>query len=325
MTRPLDRLPKAHLHLHLEGAMRPRTLVDLAASAGVPVPETRGYGSFTAFAGLYLAACEVLRTWEDLRRLVREVVEDAAAAGAVWVEPQTYPNRYGDRLGPGAEVADVIVDEGTRTAARLGIGFGLILSGDRSLAPEDAYDLAGVAAERAGRGVVGFGLANDEALWPPAPFRPAFDRAREAGLMSVPHAGELAGPESVRGALDELGAVRLGHGVRAIEDPRLVRELAERGTVLDVCPTSNVMLSVVPSIAEHPLPRLLEAGVRCSLNADDPLLFGPGLLEEYDLVRAELGLDDAALAGIARASIAGSAAPQDLKAGALADVDAWLG
>lgn len=324
MNRSLVALPKAHLHVHLEGAMRPSTLVDLASSAGVPVPEIRGYGSFTAFAGLYVAACQVLRTWDDLRRLVREVVEDAAAAGALWIEPQTYPNRYTDRLGTGADVADVILDEGRATAQRLGIGFGLILSGDRSLPPEDCYDLAGVAAERAGYGVVGFGLANDEAQWPAGPFKPAFDRVAEAGLLSVPHAGELAGPQSVRAALDELGAVRLGHGVRAIEDRDLVRRIAREGIVLDVCPTSNVMLSVVPSIEEHPLPRLIEAGVRCSLNADDPLLFGPGLLEEYELVRSELGLDDAALASIALASVEGSGAPPHVKAQGVAGIDAWL-
>ena len=141
-----------------------------------------------------------------------------------------------------------------------------------------------------------FGLANDEAIGPPEPYAEAFAIAKDAGLLSAPHAGELAGPESVWGALDTLAPDRLQHGVRAIEDPELVKRLADSDIVLDVCPTSNLLLSVYPSLAEHPLPRLLEAGIQCSLNGDDPLLFGPGLLEEYELARSEMGLDDAALA-----------------------------
>ncbi|MDQ1509464.1 MAG: adenosine deaminase, partial [Actinomycetota bacterium] len=144
------------------------------------------------------------------------------------------------------------------------------------------------------------------------------------GLLSVPHAGELAGPESVIGALDALGADRIEHGVRAIEDPALVRRLADSDVCLDVCPTSNVLLSVVPSIEDHPLPALLDAGVRCSLNADDPLLFGPNLLEEYEVVRARLGLDDEALAGIARTSLEASGAPDLIKARARSAIDAWM-
>jgi adenosine deaminase len=172
--------------------------------------------------------------------------------------------------------------------------------------------------------VVSFGLANDEAIGPPEPFAEAFKIAKDAGLLSVPHAGELAGPESIRGALHTLEADRLQHGVRAVEDPELVQHLADSGIVLDVCPTSNLLLSVYPSIEEHALLELLDAGVQCSINADDPLLFGPGMLEEYELVRRALALDDEIMAAIARASIEGSGAPDALKASARRAIDAWL-
>jgi adenosine deaminase len=324
MVRDLALLPKAHLHVHLEGAMRPATLAEIAAGYGIEVPKIRGYGSFAAFSGLYRAAEAVLRTEEDLRRVVREVVEDAATDGAVYLEPQMYPGRYGDRLGPPDAVLDLVIDEGLRTAARLGIGFGLMLSCDRNSDPADAEAMAPLAAERAGAGMVSFGLAADEAMFPPEPFAKAFAIAREAGLISAPHAGEHGGPASVIGALDALGAQRIAHGVRAVESPDLVRRIAEEGVCLDVCPTSNLMLSVVPDLASHPLPLLIEAGVRCSLNGDDPLLFGPGLLDEYRLVRTELGLDDAAMAWLARCSIEDSGADATLKAQAVTDVEAWL-
>jgi adenosine deaminase len=322
--RDLTLLPKAHLHVHLEGAMRPATLADIAAGYGIEVPATRGYGSFAAFSELYRAAEAVLQTEPDVRRVVREVVEDAAADGAVYIEPQMYPGRYAHRLGSSGDVLDLIIDEGRTTAGRLGIGFGLQLSADRNSPPADAEAMARLAAERAGAGMVSFGLAADEASYPPEPFAKAFAIAREAGLISAPHAGEHGGPASVIGALDALGAQRIAHGVRAVESPELVRRLAAEGICLDVCPTSNLMLSVVPTLAEHPLAALIEAGVPCSLNGDDPLLFGPGLLDEYQLARDQLGLDDLALAGLARCSIVHSGADPYLKARGLAGIDAWL-
>jgi adenosine deaminase len=304
--------------------MRPSTLAELAAVAGIPVPEIRGYGSFTAFADTYLAACAVLRTPEDFERLVYEVIEDSVVGGAVWVEPSFYAPHHRDRFGADEDIVDMVLDAAAKAAARLDVGVGIMLAADRTVDPEIAVAQARIAAARTDRGVVSFGLANDEAIGPPEPFAEAFAIARDAGLLSVPHAGELAGPESVRGALTTLVPDRLQHGVRAIEDPDLVRQLADSDIVLDVCPTSNLLLSVYPSIADHPLPRLLEAGVQCSLNADDPLLFGPGMLEEYELVRRELALDDEAFAAIARASIDGSGAPEQLKKSASAAIDEWL-
>jgi adenosine deaminase len=303
--------------------MRPETLAELAGAAGVEVPPIRGYGTFAAFAGLYLAAGTVLTTPDAMRRLVREVVEDAANDGAVWVEPAFYAPYHRDRLGPPDAVMELVLDAAAGAARDFGIGVGIIATANRIFDPADAVEQARLGARHAGAGVVGFGLANDETDWPPEPFASAFAIARDAGRLSVPHAGELAGPSSVVGALDALGADRIQHGVRAVEDPQLVQRLADSPVCLDVCPTSNLMLAVCESIEQHPLPALLDAGVACSVNADDSLLFGQGLLDEYELVRSGLGLDDAALAGIARTSIDASAAPEDLKARARAGIDGW--
>jgi len=322
--RDLATLPKAHLHLHLEGAMRPETLAELADQAGIPVPEVRGYGSFGAFADMYVAACDVLRSMDDLRRLVDEVVEDAALAGAVWVEPATYLPQHNDRLGPDEAVLEVLLDELAASGERHGIAAGLLVAADRTLDPRVALAQARIAVRYADEGVVAFGLHNDEVGFPPEPFADAFAVARKGGLLSAPHGGELEGPAWVAGALESLGADRIQHGIRVVEDPELLARLADTDVCLDVCPTSNVMLGVVPTVAEHPLPTLLDAGVTCSLNADDPLLFGPGLLEEYELVRAELGLDDGRLAAIARSSILASGADDAVKADATRAVDAWL-
>nr|WP_218886534.1 adenosine deaminase [Kineococcus aurantiacus] len=317
-------MPKAHLHLHLEGAMRPQTLAEFAAHAGEVVPPVRGYTSFPQFVEMYDGAVGLVRTRDQLARVVREVVQDAAASGAVWLEAQANPMFYVPQFGTPEEVTTFLLETGRAEADRLGIGFGLMLVAIRNLPPAQAEELAVLAAGFAGRGVVSFGLAADEALFPPAPFEKAFAIAREAGLVSAPHAGELLGPESVVDALDLLGARRVQHGVRAVEDPELVRRLAAEGTVLDVCPTSNVALWVVPEIGAHPLPALLEAGVRCSINGDDPLLFGPGLLEEYETARTSLGLSDEQLAAVAKASLEGSGAPAAFVREQVAAVDAWL-
>jgi adenosine deaminase len=324
MTRDLRTLPKAHLHVHLEGAMRPSTLTALAADAGIPVPETRGYGSFSAFADMYVAACEVLQTPDDLARLVHEVVEDAAGAGAVWVEPSIYLPHHRERIGSDELVLEVLLDAAAAAGEQFGIGVGVMVAADRTVDPADAVEQAHVAVAHRDRGVVAFGLANDETIGPPEWFAEAFAIARDAGLLSTPHAGELAGPESVLAALEHLGADRIQHGVRAIEDPDLVRRVADAGVCFDVCPTSNLLLSVVPSLDAHPLAALLDAGIPCSLNGDDPLLFGTNLLEEYEVARDLLGLDDAALAAVAAHSVDASGAPDSVKQAARAAIRTWL-
>lgn len=322
--RDLAALPKGHLHLHLEGAMRPSTREELAARTAEPVPTTRGAGRSSALADLRRAVGAVLQSDDDLRRLVDEVVADAATAGAVWVEPTVYAPAHRDRLGPPEHVLEVILDQLARSGARHGIGTGLVVSADRTLDPADAVDQARLAVRHAAEGVVSFGLSDDEVGYPPELFADAHAIARDGGLLSTPHPGEREGPEGVRGALVALGADRIPHGVRAVEDPAVVELVVDAGVCLDVCSTSDLLLGVVPSLDAHPLPALLDAGIPCSLNADDPLLLGPGLLDEYERARTDLGLDDDALAGIARASITHSGAPDACKTAALARIDAWL-
>ncbi len=322
--RSLVALPKAHVHLHFEGAMRPGTLAELCDRQGRPVPATGGaMGTFAVFQDVYDAARSSLATSEDMTRLVHEIVEDARGDGAVWVEIGV---NVWDHVGLGtpAEVLELLAVAGEQAAAKNDVGVGWMATADRTRSPEIAVRQAHLAAEFAERGVVAFGLANDESASPPELFTEAFGVAREAGLLRTPHAGEHRGPEAVRAAVDELGADRVQHGVRAVEDPAVVDLLVGAQVCLDVCPTSNVSLSVVPDLRSHPLRRLIQAGVPCSINADDPLLFGPGLLDEYGLCRDVLGCSDDELASCARASVAHSGAPRTLKEGAVSAIDRWL-
>jgi adenosine deaminase len=325
MTRDLDLLPKAHLHLHLEGGIRPSTLGDLARSHGLPVPPVTGFQNFTEFDTMYQAACDVLRTPQDMARLVREIAEDAAATGCVWVEPAVWLPLHRTRLGPDEAVLEILVDAARAATEATGVGIGYLIASDRNLPPHEAEEQARIAARWAGRGVVAFGLHNDEARFPAAPFAKAFQIARDAGLLATPHAGELAGPESVTEALDALGADRIQHGIRAIEDPALIERLVGEGICLDVCPTSNLVLEVVSSWREHPLPALLAAGVACSVNGDDPIMFDCDLRSEYEHCRTSLGIADEDIAEMARASLRGSAAPPETVRAALAGIDGWLG
>jgi adenosine deaminase len=323
--RALAELPKAHLHLHLEAAMRPSTLHELADEHGITVPELTGFSTFADFIAVYEAATESLRRPDDLRRLLREVAEDGAADGAAWVELQVYPPLWFGRFGSDEDALDLALEAAREATAVTGVGLGLVMAADRTHDPAEAVRMARIAVARRDAGVTTFGLANDETGNPPEPFAEAFRIAREGGLVSAPHAGELGGPQSVRAAIDVLGADRLGHGVRAVEDPGLVARLADEGIVCDVCPTSNIVLGLYPSIEEHPVGQLLEAGVPITLNTDDPLLFGAGLLDEYEAVRRAFALDDQAVAAIARTSIEASGAPERTKRDALAGIDSWLG
>jgi adenosine deaminase len=325
MVGDLVALPKAHLHLHLDGAVREQTLRELCSRSGrePPVlPTGLSYSSFEVFTTVITSCHDALSFPEGLRRVVGEVVEDAAADGAVWVEVSLWPGLFRGRLGPGREAVRLVLEAGLDAGARLGVGFGVMVAANRHAGPEAALATARLALGLAGEGVVSFGLDGDEAAFPPAPFAGAFDVARAGGLLAAPHAGELLGPPSVRDAMELLGADRILHGVRAIEDPALVSRLAASGVCLDVCPTSNFRLGV-SAPESHPLPDLLAAGVRCSVNADDPLLFGTSLLQEYEVCRTRLSLTDDQLAGIARTSIQASGAPGNVKAAATAGVAQW--
>jgi len=334
-TRSVESLPKAHLHLHFTGAMRHGTLLELADRHGVRLPEalrssatpqlraTDERGWFR-FQRLYDTARSVIRTESDVRRLLREVAEDERADGSAWLEIQVDPTTYAVWLGGLTPTVELILDAAREASAATGVGVGVVIAANRTRHPLDARTLARLAARYAGQGVVGFGLSNDERRGHAGDFAAAFRIARRAGLLAVPHGGELSGPASVRACLDELGAGRIGHGVRSVEDPALLGRLAAAGVVLEVCPASNVALGVYARPADVPLGALRDAGVTVALGADDPLLFGSRLAAQFALARCHHGLDDAVLAELARASIRGSAAPAELQRRLLAGVDDWL-
>ncbi|MFI7336989.1 adenosine deaminase [Streptomyces sp. NPDC050085] len=322
--RPLANLPKADLHLHLEGAMRPGTLADLANTYGEPTPQIGCYRSFDAFQHCYRAVVKLIRTRSDMRRLVREVVEDAAASGAVWIEPHFNPTTYAPALGSAEDVLDLILDTGTAAGRPIGVGFGLTLGASRNRDPRDAVVLARLAARYAGRGVVAFGLTGNEAATPPEAFGEAFAIARDAGLIIAPHAGELMGGLSIRSTLDVLSPDRIAHGIRAVEQPALMERLATERITLDVCLTSNRVLGVVNHIDAHPLLHLVEGGVPCSLGSDDPLLLNTSVLAEYQIARTQLSMTDRQLAAMARTSIQSSGAPADFIAQTLTGIEAWM-
>ncbi len=339
--RDLATLPKAHLHLHFTGSMRISTLAELADHHGVRLPEalrasqdwvpprlhaTDQRGWFR-FQRLYDLARACVRGEADMRRIVREAAVDDHAEGSRWLEIQVEPSSYAPFVGGITPALEIVLDEARLVSADLGIGVGVVVAASRIRHPLDARTLARLAVRYAGSGpgtVVGFGLSNDERRgWLPD-FAPAFDIARRGGLALVPHAGELLGPSSVIDTLSVLRPDRIGHGVRCVEDPLVLDAVAESGVVLEVCPGSNVSLGVYRSPADVPLADLLEAGVPVALGADDPLLFGSRLVAQYVIARDDLGLDDVALAGLARSSLHGSTAPAEVLDRADRDLDAWL-
>ncbi|WOQ69254.1 adenosine deaminase [Microbacterium limosum] len=323
-TRDLRALPKGHLHLHMEAAMRPATLVALSERLGIEPAPTNGFQGFTAFSATYRGLLAAMDHDDHLGILMDQIFEDQAEEGVAYLELGVSPRFYAERYGSLDAALAEMLDLARAASAAHGVAFGFMPTIDRTAGLDNAIEVARSAARFAGEGVVSLGLAADERGFPCADFGEPFAIARAAGLQSTPHAGELVGPQSVREALDVLRADRILHGVRSVEDPELVAELAERGIPLDVCPTSNVLLEVVAEIGEHPLTRLLDAGVRCSINADDPILFGPDILSEYELCRTSLGLSDEQLAACAWTSIETTLAPADVKATAKARIDEWL-
>jgi adenosine deaminase len=333
--RSVRTLPKAHLHLHFTGSMRHETLLELAERDGLVLPDplvddwppklsAADEKGWFRFQRLYDVARSVLRTEEDVRRLVREAAEDDAADGSRWLEIQVDPSGYGGRFGGITAFTDLVLDAVRQASADVGIGMAVVVAANRTRHPLDARTLARLAAQYVDRGVVGFGLSNDERRGTTAEFAPAFAIAERAGLMLTPHGGELLGPPSVRACLDHLHADRLGHGVRSAEDPDLLRRVVDEGVALEVCPVSNVALGVYSDLTSVPLPELLEAGATVALGADDPLLFGSRLAGQYATMRAAHDLKDDQLAELGAMSIRASRAPADLKATLLGEVADWL-
>lgn len=300
--------PKAELHVHLEGSMQPRTLLTLAQRNGVSLPandeaglrEWFRYRSFQHFLEVYVAISRCLRQAEDYELIVHELGAELARQHARYAEVTFSPGSHHAMGVPQERYFAGLARGRRRVRDEFGVEINWVFDIVRSVEPEGenrrlADYTTAVAIEGKEIGVVAFGLGGGEIGYPPERFAPWFDRARAAGLHSAPHAGEVVGPESVWGAIRALGAERIGHGVRAIEDPVLVAYLAEHAIALEVSPTSNVRLGVYPEIAAHPLPRLHAAGIPIIVNSDDPPLFNTTLTDDLLLLHTAFGMDAATI------------------------------
>jgi adenosine deaminase len=313
-------IPKVELHVHLEGTAPPELVSRIAARNGVELPEALlgsdgrfRYTDFLDFLRTYDLAASVIRTGEDYRDITYSYLCSCARGGAVYVELTASPD-HAALVGLSDEEHWDGIARGIDDARRdTGIEGRILISAVRNFGVERALRVAHHAAEHPHPYVVGFSMAGDEAGFPAHEFAEVFAIASGAGLGCTIHAGEWAGPESVRAAL-ELPVTRVSHGVRAIEDPSLVDELAERGVVLECCPTSNVVLGVYPTYEAHPLPTLRAAGVRVTLGSDDPPYFGATIEGEYAICAARMGFTDDDLREITGTAIDAAFCDEDLKA-----------
>lgn len=329
----IESLPKVQLHCHLEGTVAPATFLALARKHGValgaradtPAERIYAFTGFTEFLLLFAAVSETLRTPEDFYRIAGEYVADAAAQhvryAELFISPSVWTHFQPD-LDVHATVAAIraALDEEGR---KHGIDVALIADLTRNFGPERALETATLAASLRRFGVIGVGLGGDESRFPAALFSEAFEYARDQGLHRVAHAGETASAKSVWDAIDVLGAERIGHGVRASEDPVLMKELAARRIALEICPTSNRLTGAVPPEQPHPIGVLDAFGVLCVIDADDPALFGTTLTQEY-LRTAEI-LDMQALLRMARTAIEASFACEERKMILRRELEAALG
>ena len=310
MNVPSGPGPLAELHVHLEATASPALIRRLARRHGMAIPPGTLDGDrylwrdFLDFLEVFDRAVTVIRTAEDYRDVTLEYLTACAEEGAIYVEVTISPDHAAAAGIPYPDLLDGVAAGIDEARAETGVESRVIVTAVRNFGTERAEAVAAGAAAAPHPYVTGFGLAGDEAGFPPGPFARAFELAHDAGLGITCHAGEWAGPESVRGALAlPVPVTRLGHGVRSIEDPALVAELADRGTVLEVCPTSNVVLGAYPSLAEHPFGALRDAGVRVTLGSDDPPYWGTTIGGEYAAARATWGLADEDLRAITRTAV----------------------
>ncbi|MGV9826811.1 adenosine deaminase [Gordonia sp. NPDC003429] len=309
-------LPKAELHLHIEGTLEPEMVFDMAARNGVELPyasvdDLRRAHAFTDlphFLDLYYACMAVLRTERDFADLAEAYLRRAGAQGVRHAEIFFDPQAHTSRGVPIGAVVNGLRSGLDAVSAQTGIHADLIACFLRDTPVADAHATLDALAPHFGS-IIGVGLDSAEVGHPPGQFAPVFDRAREAGLHVVAHAGEEGPPEYVWEALDVLGVERIDHGIRALEDPALIRRLAADRTPLTACPLSNVRLRCVPTLADHPLSRMLDAGLLVTINSDDPAYFGGYVGDTFVAIRDELGVDDEELVVLAANSFAASFSP----------------
>jgi aminodeoxyfutalosine deaminase len=325
-------LPKAELHVHQVGSASPRIVAELAARhPESPVPKTPElvgdyfrFSDFAHFVTVYLSVVDLVRTPEDVRMLTYEIAREMAGQQIRYAELTCSP--YTSVLAgvPAPAYCEAIED--ARHAA--GRDFGIVLQWCFDIPGEfgipAAQETLSIATEMAPDGLVSFGLGGPEIGVPRPQFKEFFDRARAAGLRSVPHAGETTGPQTIWDALVELGAERIGHGTSATSDLRLLEHLASAGIPLEVCPTSNIATGAVAELSEHPIIQMHGAGVTVTVNSDDPPMFNTTLNHEYEVAAELLRLDAAGVAELARTAVRASFAGDELKTDLLAEIDDYL-
>ncbi|MFJ9694155.1 adenosine deaminase [Kitasatospora sp. NPDC101183] len=326
-------MPKAELHVHHVGSASPRVVADLAArhrgATEVPtdpaaLAEYFSFTDFRHFIDVYLSVVDLVRDAEDVRSLTYGVAEDMARQNIRYAELTITPYSSVKRGIPEVAFMEAIEDVRLRAEKDLGLvlRWCFDIPGESGL--ESAEITARLATELAPEGLVSFGLGGPEIGVPRPQFKPYFDRARAAGLHSVPHAGEATGPQTVWDAIRELGAERIGHGTQSVKDPALVDYLGEHRIPLEVCPTSNIATRVVERMEEHPIRQMVDAGLLVTINSDDPPMFGTDLNTEYAVAARLLDLDEAGVSALARNAVEASFLDAPGKAKLVAEIDAHL-
>ena len=326
-------LPKAELHVHLQGAASVETVLGLSRrypEVGLPQDEQamREYYRFTDFANfieVYVAVARLVRTADDLHALVLGLGRDLAATNVRYAEVTVTADSHLSVGIPPDALSDALTRGRAEVMERHGVELGWVFDIDGEFGIESGQRLLAWCTSFLPEGSVGFGIGGPEAGVPRAEFADLFRRALDLGLHSVPHAGETVGPEEIWSSIDLLGAERIGHGIAAVHDAHLMATLVDRGIALEVCPTSNVCTRAVPRLEEHPFPALRDAGVRVTLNTDDPGMFSTDLNREYLIAHEVFGVDLPALTDLARESVRASFAPEATSARLLAEIDAYEG
>lgn len=331
----IEGLPKLELHVHLEGSMSVDTIAALSARHDVDptivwpdgLPESFSFEGFPDFAKQFFFGLSLLRTGEDLATITEDLATTLAAQNVRYAEITTtaYTHFLGRSDRPGMSRADYRdgLNEGRRRAAAKGVDVAWVIDIPRDLeTPDSTVTIDYLESAEVPNALVSIGLGGYEVGFPAEPYGPHFARARALGLHSVPHAGETEGAPSIRAAVDDLGAERIGHGIRCLEDPELVAELVERGTMLEVCPTSNDLLQVIDSVADHPLPDLRAAGLRVCLNTDDPGWFATDLNSELIIATEHLGVSPADHLAMQADALAASFATESTRSTLAAELDA---
>jgi len=319
----ITQMPKVELHVHLEGSVRPQTLLKLAARHQVPLPATDVAGlrewytfrDFAHFIEIYQTISSCLRTPEDIELITHEFLQGQAEQNIVYSEVTFTPyNQFlASRLGF-REQLEAVKRARAWGEKELGVRMGIIIDIPRLVTPAEGDTIADWVLAGYGEGVIALGLGGPEKDNPPEKYQAAFDKVRRAGVPCILHAGETEGPRSIWSALQVADSRRIGHGVRAVEDDRLMAYLREKQVPLEVCPSSNICLKVFPSLAEHSLPRLMEAGLYITINSDDPPMFNTTLTNEYMLAQKSFGWGAATLEGMVLNAVQASLLPDDERA-----------